>query len=62
MTTEPERKPIDDAESSYVTSLIDRITDPQTGWGPMWAQFHGETFPPQAPPAQAPPDPERQQT
>lgn len=56
------RLAIDDAESTYVTSLIDRVTDPQTGWGPMWAQFHGETFPPQAPPAQAPPDPERQQT
>jgi DNA-binding PadR family transcriptional regulator len=56
------RLAIDDAESTYVTALIDRITDPQTGWGPMWAQFHGETFPPQASPAQAPPDPERQQT
>jgi len=51
------RVAIDGAESSYVTSLIDRITDPQTGWGPMWAQFHGESFP-----AQAPPDAERQQT
>jgi DNA-binding PadR family transcriptional regulator len=51
------RLAIDNVESSYVTSLIDRITDPQTGWGPMWAEFHGETFP-----TQAPPDAERQQT
>jgi DNA-binding PadR family transcriptional regulator len=51
------RLAIDNAESSYVTSLIDQITDPQTGWGPMWAEFHGETFP-----TQAPPDTERQQT
>jgi DNA-binding PadR family transcriptional regulator len=50
------RLAMDSAESSYVTSLIDRITDPQTGWGPMWAEFHGETFP------TARPDAERQQT
>jgi DNA-binding PadR family transcriptional regulator len=41
------RLAIDNAESAYVTSLIDRIVDPQTGWGPMWAEFHGETFPSQ---------------
>jgi DNA-binding PadR family transcriptional regulator len=57
LVEEQYRQAIDNAESAYVTSLIDRITDPQTGWGPMWAQFHGETFP-----AQAPPDAERQQT
>jgi DNA-binding PadR family transcriptional regulator len=39
------RLAIDNAESAYVSSLFDRIVDPQTGWGPMWAEFHGETFP-----------------
>jgi hypothetical protein len=33
-----------EAESSFVERFIAQITDPQTGWGPMWAQFHGETF------------------
>lgn len=56
LVEEQYRLAIDNAESAYVTSLIDRITDPQTGWGPMWAEFHGETFPPQVPP-----DAERQQ-
>jgi DNA-binding PadR family transcriptional regulator len=32
------------AESSFVERLIDRITAPETGWGRMWAQFHGESF------------------
>lgn len=51
------RLTMNNAESSYVTSLIEKITDPRTGWAPMWAEFHGETFP-----AQAPPDAEGQQT
>jgi DNA-binding PadR family transcriptional regulator len=38
-----------DAESSFVQRLIERVTDPDTGWGRMWAEFHGE--PPPAPPA-----------
>jgi DNA-binding PadR family transcriptional regulator len=29
-----------EAESSFVQGLIDRISDPEIGWGPMWAQFH----------------------
>lgn len=29
-----------DAESSFVEQFIGRITDPETGWGPLWAQFH----------------------
>lgn len=45
LVEEQYRLAMDRAESSYVTSLIDQITDPQTGWGPMWAEFHGETFP-----------------
>jgi DNA-binding PadR family transcriptional regulator len=31
-----------DAESSFVERFIEQITHPQTGWGPLWAQFHGE--------------------
>jgi DNA-binding PadR family transcriptional regulator len=57
LVEEQYRLAIDNAESSYVTSLIDKITDPQTGWGPMWAEFHGETLP-----TQAPPDAERKPT
>jgi DNA-binding PadR family transcriptional regulator len=31
-----------EAESSFVERLIERITHPDTGWGPLWAQFHRE--------------------
>ena len=31
-----------EAESSFVERFIERITNPHTGWGPMWAEFHGE--------------------
>jgi DNA-binding PadR family transcriptional regulator len=31
-----------DAETSFVEQFIEKITDPETGWGPAWAQFHGE--------------------
>src|SRR6266545_613679 len=31
-----------DAESSFVERFIDQITNPETGWGRPWAQFHGE--------------------
>ena len=34
------------AEIAFVEELIGKITDPQTGWGPAWAQFHGESRPP----------------
>jgi DNA-binding PadR family transcriptional regulator len=30
-----------DAESAFVEQLIDRITDPETGWGPQWEEVHG---------------------
>jgi DNA-binding PadR family transcriptional regulator len=43
-----------EAESTFVTGLVARITDPHTGWGPMWAEFHGETFH-----GERPPEPER---
>lgn len=28
------------AETSFVEQFIDRITAPDTGWGPAWASFH----------------------
>ncbi|HMJ36257.1 MAG TPA: PadR family transcriptional regulator [Baekduia sp.] len=31
-----------EAESSFVERLIERIDHPETGWAPIWAQFHGE--------------------
>ena len=34
------------AETDFVEELIEKITDPQAGWGAMWAQFHGESGPP----------------
>jgi DNA-binding PadR family transcriptional regulator len=42
-----------DAEITFVAHFIERITDPATGWAPLWAQFHGEP---------APTSEERQQT
>ena len=33
------------AETSFVTDFIDRIVDPDTGWGRPWAEFHGEPPP-----------------
>ena len=29
-----------DADAAFTDGLIARITDPETGWGPMWARFH----------------------
>jgi DNA-binding PadR family transcriptional regulator len=29
-----------DAESAFVRRFIDRVTDPETGWGRAWAQAH----------------------
>jgi DNA-binding PadR family transcriptional regulator len=34
-----------ETETAFVERLIEQITNPQTGWGPMWAQFHGEPWP-----------------
>jgi DNA-binding PadR family transcriptional regulator len=34
------------AETSFAEEFIGKITDPQTGWGPAWAAFHGQTGPP----------------
>jgi len=41
------------AETAFVEELIAKITDPHTGWGAAWAQFHGEDGPPQAKPDRA---------
>jgi DNA-binding PadR family transcriptional regulator len=30
------------AETRFVEEFIAKITDPETGWGPMWAEFHGQ--------------------
>ncbi|HEY1639705.1 MAG TPA: PadR family transcriptional regulator [Streptosporangiaceae bacterium] len=30
------------AESGFVSEFIERIQDPVSGWGKMWAQFYGE--------------------
>lgn len=32
------------AETRFVERFIQHITDPHTGWGPMWAAHHGRTF------------------
>ena len=34
-----------DAESTFVEQFIKKITHPKTGWGPLWATFHGEPAP-----------------
>jgi DNA-binding PadR family transcriptional regulator len=34
------------AETAFVEEFIGKITDPETGWGPAWAEFHGQTGPP----------------
>jgi len=33
------------AEAAFVERFIHQITDPDTGWAPMWAQFHNEQTP-----------------
>jgi DNA-binding PadR family transcriptional regulator len=33
-----------DADTAFTEQFIDRITHPATGWGRLWAQFHGEPF------------------
>ena len=34
-----------DAEAAFTSRLIQRITDPATGWTGPWAAFHGENTP-----------------
>jgi DNA-binding PadR family transcriptional regulator len=33
------------AETSFIEEFTRKINDPQTGWAPMWAQFHGRPVP-----------------
>lgn len=30
------------SEMTFVAGFIDKITNPETGWGPLWAQFHSQ--------------------
>jgi DNA-binding PadR family transcriptional regulator len=46
LTEEQYRLALLDAETSFVEEFINKITDPETGWAPAWAQFHGQTGPP----------------
>jgi DNA-binding PadR family transcriptional regulator len=34
-----------DADAAFVGELIERITDPLDGWGPLWARFHEKEKP-----------------
>ena len=34
-----------DADAVFVGGLIERITDPQDGWAPLWAQLHEKETP-----------------
>jgi hypothetical protein len=34
-----------DAETSFIEEFTRKISDPQTGWARMWAQFHGQPVP-----------------
>jgi DNA-binding PadR family transcriptional regulator len=34
-----------DADATFAGELIETITDPQAGWGPLWARFHDEEKP-----------------
>jgi DNA-binding PadR family transcriptional regulator len=34
------------AEIAFVEDFIGKIIDPETGWGPSWARFHGQGGPP----------------
>ena len=29
-----------DAEAAFIQDFIERIIDPQTGWAPLWSEFH----------------------
>jgi DNA-binding PadR family transcriptional regulator len=33
-----------DADSAFTEQFIGQITHPETGWGQLWAQFHGKPF------------------
>jgi DNA-binding PadR family transcriptional regulator len=42
MVEEEYRLALLDAESVFVERFIERITHPETGWGRLWAEVHGE--------------------
>jgi hypothetical protein len=42
LVEEEYRLDLPEAESSFVERFIQRITHPETGWGRLWAEFHGE--------------------
>ena len=42
MVEEEYRLALLDAESVFVERFIERINHPETGWGRLWAEFHGE--------------------
>jgi DNA-binding PadR family transcriptional regulator len=42
MVEEEYRLALLDAESVFVEQFIERITHSETGWGRLWAEFHGE--------------------
>jgi hypothetical protein len=41
-TVQEYRLELMEAESSFVERFMERITNPHTGWGAKWAEFHGE--------------------
>jgi DNA-binding PadR family transcriptional regulator len=34
-----------EADAAFTERFIGQITDPEAGWGRLWAEFHGERFP-----------------
>ncbi|MGH2969629.1 MAG: helix-turn-helix transcriptional regulator [Solirubrobacteraceae bacterium] len=42
LVEEEYRRALLDAESSFVERFVEQITDPETGWGRLWAEFHVE--------------------
>ncbi len=45
MVEEEYRLALLDAETAFVAQFIERITDPEIGWGRLWAAAHGEPAP-----------------
>lgn len=50
-----------DTESAFVARFIDQITSPETGWGRLWAESHGEPAPIEPAPIEPAPIDERHQ-
>jgi DNA-binding PadR family transcriptional regulator len=45
LVEEEYRLALSEAESAFVERLVNQITDPEIGWGRLWADFHGEPAP-----------------